>query len=290
MHHRIVTTRTVRARSITATAAAAVVLTAATVLTGCAASGRSEVAAGCTPKDTFSTISKGTLTVTLSSLPPFITSKGTDLGGIDGDILNAFAKEECVTVTAAPVATAAVIPAVQTRRSDIAAGSWWRSASRAKIVGLTQPVYLDQMAFVSKHGYDTLSSLKGKTVGTVDGDLWVAEAKAYFGDSFKVYKSTTDMYQDLKSGRLEVVMDSFGSGSFNAPDLKVKVAEPDPAIGASLQPPQTTFPVSFDNPALLKALDGFIATIKADGRLAKILEKHGLPGSAVNTGTPRLIS
>ncbi|GAA4142141.1 substrate-binding periplasmic protein [Leifsonia shinshuensis] len=270
------------------TAAALVVL--ATALTGCSASGSTGVAAGCKPKDTFSTITKGTLTVTLSALPPFITSQGTSLGGIDGDILNAFAKEECVTVTATPVATAAVIPAVQTGRSDVAAGSWWRSASRAKIVGLTEPVYLDQMALVSKEGYDTVPALKGKTVGTVDGDLWVGEAKAYFGDDLKIYKSTTDMYQDLKAGRLQVAMDSFGSGSFNAPNLKVKVAKPDPVIGASLQPPQTTFPISFDNPALLKALDGFIATIKANGQLAKILQSHGLPGSAANTGAPRLIS
>lgn len=279
-----------RPNRIVATAAAAALVVLATALTGCAAStGSTGVAAGCKPKDTFSTISKGTLTVTLSALPPFITSQGTSLGGIDGDILNAFAKEECVTVTATPVATAAVIPAVQTGRSDVAAGSWWRSASRAKIVGLTEPVYLDQMAFVSKEGYDTVRSLKGKTIGTVDGDLWVGEAKAYFGDDMKIYKSTTDMYQDLKAGRLQVAMDSFGSGSFNAPNLKVKVAKPDSVIGASLQPPQTTFPISFDNPALLKALDGFIATIKADGRLAKILQSHGLPGSAANTGAPRLI-
>lgn len=283
MRHRTVTA--------TATAAAAVVVAVATLLTGCSgASTGGSVAAGCTPKDTFSTINKGTLTVTLSSLPPFITSQGTTLGGIDGDILNGFAKEECLTVTATPVATAAVIPAVQTRRSDVAAGSWWRSASRAKIVGLTGPVYLDQMAFVSKEGYDALPQLKGKTVGTVDGDLWVAEAKAYFGDNLKIYKSTTDMYQDLKAGRIETVMDSFGSGSFNAPNLKVKVAKPDSAIGASLKPPQTTFPVSLDNQELLKALDGYVTTIKQNGQLAKILEKHGLPGSAVNTGEPRLIS
>ncbi|CAM5386120.1 substrate-binding periplasmic protein [Leifsonia shinshuensis] len=287
MPHRTAPNRIVPNRIVTA-AAAVVVL--AVALTGCSASGSTGVAAGCKPKDTFSTITKGTLTVTLSALPPFITSQGTSLGGIDGDILNAFAKEECVTVTATPVATAAVIPAVQTGRSDVAAGSWWRSASRAKIVGLTEPVYLDQMALVSKEGYDTVPALKGKTVGTVDGDLWVGEAKAYFGDDLKIYKSTTDMYQDLKAGRLQVAMDSFGSGSFNAPNLKVKVAKPDPVIGASLQPPQTTFPISFDNPALLKALDGFIATIKANGQLAKILQSHGLPGSAANTGAPRLIS
>ncbi|WP_404430871.1 transporter substrate-binding domain-containing protein [Microbacterium lacus] len=276
-----------RTKTVLVAAAATVV---ATVLAGCgAATATSNVTADCTPADTLTTITGGTLTVTLAALPPFVTADGSTVGGIDGEILTAFAEEQCLTVTGTPVATAAVIPAVQTGRSDVAAGSWWRSASRAEIVGLTGPIYLDQMAYISEEGFSSLSEMEGKPVGTVDGYLWTAEAKAYFGDALKVYKSTPDMYNDLTAGRIDVAMDSFGSGSFNAPDFAVEVAEPDPAIGASLEAPQTTFPVSLDNPELLAALDSFIVAMREDGRLAEILEAHGLPASAADTGEPRLI-
>ncbi|MBK0422045.1 amino acid ABC transporter substrate-binding protein [Leucobacter sp. CSA2] len=259
---------------------------------GCApaASGGASVPKGCKPADTFSTVAPGTLTVSLYSLPPFVapTNDG-GIEGVDADILESFAAKECLTITPAPVATAAVIPAVQGGRADVAAGAWWRSADRAKVVALTEPVYLDEMAVVSSEGLDELSQLRGKRVGTVDGYLWVKDAKAYLQDGLKVYKSANDMYQDLKVGRITIALDGYGDAPLHAPDRKVKVIKPDPAVAASLRPPQTCYPVSLENAKLLDALNTHISEMKGSGELKKILKKHGLPGSSADTGDAWLV-
>ncbi|GAB7007303.1 glutamine ABC transporter substrate-binding protein [Nocardioides sp. AN3] len=248
------------------------------------------VSADCHPADHLSPLHPGALTVAVYEAPPYITFKGNDLGGADGDILEKFAATECLSIKAAPAAAAAVIPSVQDGRADVAAGGWWRSAARAKVLALTNPIYTDQMVFISADGLKKVSDLKGKRVGTVNGNVWVDDVKAYLGDGLKLYRAPTDLYQDLRLGRLDVGIDGFGEAKSNSNGLKVEVVEPDPAVAASLEPPQTGFPISKDNQTLVDALNAYIAKIKADGTLKSILVKNDWPANAGDTGSPRLIS
>jgi polar amino acid transport system substrate-binding protein len=270
---------------------AAVVLAAATSLTACGGSGGSgsTVSAGCKPAHQFSTVTKGTLTVATYDLPPFTKVEGKDLTGVDGDILKAIAKKECLTITVKSMATAAVIPTVQSGRADVAAGDWYRTAQRAQVVNLSDPMYTDQMAFISKDGVSKVSDLKGKTVGTVDGYLWVEDIKKVLGNSLKVYSTTLNMNQDLKSGRISVGIDSYGSGKFNNPNLSVKVTEPDPAVAASQQGAQAAFPMPKNNNALPAAVNATITELHSSGEMAKIMSANKLPTSAADPGSPRLI-
>lgn len=266
-----------------------VALTAATTAAACGGSGSpSSVSAGCKPAHTFSNVTKGALTVATYDLPPFTKVQGTDLTGVDGDILKSIAKKECQSITVNSMATAAVIPTIQAGRADIAAGAWYRTAARAKVVSLSAPMYIDQMAFVSKDGITKVSQLQGRKVGTVDGYLWVADIKKVLSGSVSVYSTPVNMYQDLKSGRIDVGIDSFASGKFNASGLKVEVTEPDPQVAASVQAAQIGFPVPKDNTALLDAINADIAAMHSSGELAKILTANNLPASAADTGSPRL--
>jgi polar amino acid transport system substrate-binding protein len=270
--------------------AAAVVLAAAAFLTACGGSGGSgATASGCKPAHQFSTVTKGTLTVSTFDLPPFTKVEGNDLTGVDGDILKAIAKKECLTVTVKPLGTAAVIPTVQGGRADVAAGDWYRTSKRAEVVNLTDPLYTDQMGIISKDGVAKVSDMAGKTVGTVDGYLWVDDIKKVLGSSVKVYPNSLNMVQDLKAGRIDIGIDSFGSAKVTNPSLKVTVAEPDQRVAASLQGAQAAFPTVKSNSALLTALNADIADLHSSGELVKILEAHNLPGSAADTGAPRLI-
>jgi polar amino acid transport system substrate-binding protein len=271
-------------------ATGAALLVAAASLTACGSSGSdSSVSAGCKPAHQFDTVKKGTLTVATYDLPPFTKVVGKDLTGVDGDILKAIAKKECLTTKVTSMATAAVIPTVQAGRADVAAGDWYRTTARAQIVGLTAPMYTDQMAFISKDGVKSMSELEGKKVGTVDGYLWVDDVKKVLGSSVKVYPTTLNMNQDLKAGRIEVGIDSYGSGKFNNPSLKVEVTQPDKRVKASLQGAQSSFPVPKSNTALLKAMNADIAELHSSGDMAKILTDNKLPASAADTGKPRLI-
>lgn len=263
-------------------------LTLASALTACSG-GAGDTSAACTPASHFGTVQKGTLTVATYEAPPYVTFTGNKLGGVDGDILTGFAAKECLAITAMPAAAAAVIPAVQGGRADIASGGWWRSTARAKIVALTDPIYTDQMVLMSKAGFDQMKELKGKKVGTVNGNIWVNDAKNYLGGDLQLYRSPLDLYQDLKSGRLDVAIDGYGEAKSNSNGTKVEVLKPDNAIKASLEPPQTCFPVPKDNTALLTALNSYIAGIRKDGTLTKIVVKNGFPASSVDTGTPRLL-
>lgn len=270
---------------------AAVVLTAAASLTACGNSGASSqaVSPGCKPAHELSTVTKGTLTVATYDLPPFTKVQGLDLTGVDGDILKAIAKKECLTLTVKAMGTAAVIPTVQAGRADVAAGDWYRTAKRAEVVGLTDPLYTDQMAFVSKDGVTKVSDLAGKNVGTVDGYLWVDDIKKVLGSSVKVYPTTLNMNEDLKAGRIDVGIDSYGSATFTSRDMQVKVTESDPRVAASQEGAQAAFPVPKDNTALLNALNALIAELHSSGEMAKILTANNLPASAADTGSPRLI-
>ncbi len=271
-------------------AAAAALLTAAASLTACGGGSSSDaVGSDCKAAHKFTTVKKGTLTVATYDLPPFTKVVGDELTGVDGDILKAIAKKECLTIKVTSMATAAVIPTVQAGRADVAAGDWYRTSARAEIVSLTDPLYIDQMAFISKNGYTKVSDLVGKSVGTVDGYLWVDDMKKVLGSSVKVYPTTLNMNQDLKAGRIEVGIDSFGSGKFNNSDLKVEVTESDKRVAASLQGAQATFPIPKDNSAMLDALNADIAELHKDGSMATIMTDNNLPASGADTGSPRLI-
>lgn len=252
-------------------------------------SGSAKVASDCKAKHSFTTIDKGTLTVALYDLPPFTKVDGKNISGVDGDILAEIGKMECVTITPQPLAAAAVIPSVQSKHADLAAAAWYRTAAREQIVSLSDPLYLDQMAIISKDGLDSMDQLKGKQVGTVDGYLWVSDVKKILGDNLKVYPSTVNMNQDLKTGRIEVALDSFGSGVYNNPNLKVKVIKPDPAVTGSKEAAQACFPISKDNPDLLKAVNDDITLMHQNGKIKQILKDNKLEESAADTGAPRVL-
>lgn len=264
---------------------------AAAALSGCGGAASSAPSADCKPAHDFPTVAEGKLSVVLYDLPPFSKLEGNKVAGVDGDIVNAIAEMECLTVSAKSVATAANIPTVQAGRADLSIAAWYRTASRAEIVGLTEPIYTDQMAIISKDGLDEAEQLKGKTVGTVDGYLWVDDMKKLLGDSLKVYPTTLNMNQDLEAGRIDIGIDSYGSAQFNKKgDFQVSVVKPHEAVAASKEAAQIAIPVPKQNTELLAALNADLQTLRDNGKLAEILKANGLDVSAADTGEARLIS
>jgi polar amino acid transport system substrate-binding protein len=268
--------------------------TAALLLAAC---GGGETAAppaqgNCTPKHQFSTITPGTLTVGAFDLPPYSMTTGPDgISGVDADILREIAKRECLTITAQAGNTPTLIPGVQQGRFDLAIGDWYRTEPRSKIVNLSDPLYLDQMGIISATGVTTVAEMEGKQVGTVDGYLWVKDLQTVLGDNLRLYPSSVDLNQDFKAGRIEIGVDSYGSGlyTFKGSETKIEVAKPDDRVAASKEAAQATFPMTKDNQAMLTAFNEIIAELHSDGTIVKILEANGLPASAAETGAPRLI-
>ncbi|WP_411035620.1 substrate-binding periplasmic protein [Shinella sp. BYT-45] len=255
----------------------------------------SAYAQDCKPKHEITTVEAGFITVGAVTFAPFsyIDSSG-NVQGVDADILAEIAKMECLQLKTLPTDAAAGIQTVVSGRADVSTGAWYRTKERTRVVNLSAPLYLDQMAIFSKEGLTEVSTLEGKTVGSVQGNLWVADLQKVFGENLKLYPTSVAMHQDLVAGRLAAAFDGYSTG-INAikqgtlNGIQVKVMDADERIAASREAGQGTFPMSKKNEAFSAAIDADIAELHKSGKIAEILVKHGLEASAADTGAPRLI-
>lgn len=277
--------------SVLALGASAALLTLS--LTACGgASSANEVASDCVPQSEVKTAQKGILTVSAPEFPPFSSVSNGKATGIDADIIMNFAAKNCLEVKMEPTSYAGTIPAVQSNRADVAIGCYYRTAQRAEIVDMSDPIYTDEMASISADNVVSVSAMEPLKVGTVDGYLWVTDMKKVMGANLTIYPSAVEMQADLKAGRIQVGLDGFGSAAnMYKDDAKFKVAavEADPRVVASNEPAQIGFPNTKGNSSLTDALNASIATMHEDGTIVKLLEANGLPASAAEVGEPRLI-
>lgn len=258
---------------------------------GCSAA----FAAGCTPAHKIdSTVNPGKLTVAIYEYPPFAVTAGGQIGGVDGEILKSIAATECLAFNAVVVDPAATIQYVLAGKADIAAGDWYRTAERAKVLGLSAPTYLDQMGIYSKDGVDTVAAMIGKQVGTVSGFLWVAELQKLLGTNLRLYPNPVALAQDLEAGRVQIGVDSYGTGAYEQKrggykGIIIKVAQPDQRVQASIQAAQAGFPYTKSNASLGAAMDADIVAMHKDGKIAGYLKSFGLDPSGADVGEPRLV-
>jgi polar amino acid transport system substrate-binding protein len=245
---------------------------------------------------TIPTVEKGKLTVAAYDYPPFsITGPGSEISGIDADIVKRAAKENCLEVVAQIMDPAATIQAVISGKADVAIGSWNRTEKRAEVLDISAPTYLDPMGVFSKEGFDSIEALKGKQVGTVTGYLWVGELQQLFGADLKLYPTPIALAQDLDAGRIDAGLDGYNSGVFlqktadGYKGIQIVLAKPDERVQASVQPAQAGVLYTKGNAALGKALDASIVQQHADGTIVKALEANGFDAKVGDVGEPRMV-
>lgn len=248
----------------------------------------------CTPASSFKTLEPGVLKVTSAVVPPYII-QGQDgqPKGVDNFVISQFAKENCLTVKHQFTDSAAAIQYVVASRSDIAIGAWYRTSDRAKVLGVTAPVYLEQTAIYSHDGATQFEELKGRKVGTVQGYLWVPELKKLYGSDLSLYPTAAALAQDLTSGRIQAAVNTYSIGVETQKeggmpaDIKVNVAQANPAVKSSVYPAQAGYLYSKNNPELGQAVNSVIEKIQKDGTLGGELANAGLDPKAAETGAAR---
>ena len=181
-----------------------------------------------------------------------------------------------------------------TAKADMSAGNWYATAERANVLGLTVPVYLDQAGIFSREGFTKFSQLKGKTVGTVQGYNWVGDLQTMYGDNLKLYPTPVALEQDLAAGRVDSGVDSPGGGVYaqkkgGYPGIKIKIADPDPKIRASVEPAQIVFLYPKSSAQFGEALSADIVSLRKSGAIAEILKSYGLDPRSADVGPARLI-
>ncbi len=240
------------------------------------------------------TVDPGFLTVATYEYPPFASIDGESLTGAEGEILNEIAALECLEVKVQPGSASAMIPAIETGRADTTVGSWYRTADRAKVVLLSDPVIIDQWVLVSIDGVGTIEGLVGKKVGSPLGYLWNEDMGAVLGDDLKLYETAQAMWVDFVNGRIDVVLDSIPASKLALSLTPVEgvqfiVPAPDDRVVATSKPGQTNFPVNLDNPDLLAAINADLATLRADGTLETIVVEWGFSPASVEETEPTLL-
>ncbi|MGF6261862.1 polar amino acid transport system substrate-binding protein [Paraburkholderia youngii] len=260
-----------------------------------ATSSSASAADACTPAHKFTTINPGVLSVASWDFAPYsMPVSKTEAKGVDGEILKLIAAKECLTLSFSNVDAAAVVQSVISGKADLAMGDWYRTAERAKVLGLSGPMYLDQMGIVSKDGLETITSMEGKKVGTVAGYLWTPDLQKVFANTITTYPNPVAMAQDLAAGRIDVGTDSYAVTVYNQKKggykgMKLTVVKPDKRVAASIQPGQTAFPYTKSNQALGDALNADLEALHKSGDIARILKQYGLDPSAADVGAPRLV-
>lgn len=247
----------------------------------------------CKPLSTFQTITPGKLVVTSFVVPPLIFKQGDDYAGVDAEVIGKFAKDNCLELTHVTTDPAAAIQYVVTQRSDVAIGGWYRTAERARVLGVTNPVYLEETAIYSRTGWSNFGALEGKKVGTVSGYLWVPELKKIFGRDLSLYPTAVSLAQDLSAGRIDAAVNSYAVGVEGkkqgglGSDILIKMADPDPRVKSSVLPSQSAYLYSKNNASLGNALNLSIGNMQKDGEIAALLTKYGLEAKSSEVGSPR---
>jgi polar amino acid transport system substrate-binding protein len=265
-------------------------------LPGCSSSSSSSaVPSNCKPRHTFRTLTKGELTVSTYTYAPATIVKDGDLQGVEGGLLKKVARWECLSLKVVEQAPAGVIPAVQARRADIAAGSWYRTKKRAAVLNLTEPIYTDAMVLVSKDGsVKTVQDLRDKSVGTFEGNLWNDDLQKLLGNRLKIYATENATFQDLKVGRIDVAVDGAGGSVnmvkvFGLSGYRTVTPPADADVAATSHAGQICWPNAKSNSALDAALNDDIRQLRQDGDIARLLKQYGYPPSAASVGAPSLL-
>lgn len=210
----------------------------------------------------------------------FLDIKTNKLQGMMVDTVSAIGKNAGFSVNVQQTPFAALIPSLTSSKIDIIAAAMLKTAARAQIVDFSDPVYsYGEGLFVNaedKHVYKSLDDLKGEIVGAQVGTVFVDALNKKGGfKEVRVYDSIADMMRDVALGRIKA---GFGDRPIVAYQL-AQGANPQVRLVKEYQSTlmgDVCLVVRKGETQLLERLNKAIATAKADGTIARIVQQWKL--------------
>lgn len=265
--------------------------------TGPAAAGGTQSGgdAGCTPEYTFPTLQKGVLQVAgMNELPSFLASSSSGpFQGFSAELMQSFAKQNCVTLKWTPGTGAATQLLASKGKVDVWVGIIIASPARAKVMNLEQHQLYFEFAGIaskSKDAYTSIPQLNGKTVGAVTGSNYVPPLQKAVGNSnVKLYQSSDEAYQDLANGRIDaVITPSTPQGNWvrlhKSSDIVSKIVTQDAKYPVLTQEYKVVWPVNKENAKLNTALSSYFEKVNTNGELKTLLGKYKVTDPLYFTG------
>jgi polar amino acid transport system substrate-binding protein len=241
------------------------------------------------PAAQLDTIDTGVLRVAAQSYMPYSAIKGSEIVGLDGEILQHVADRLGLKIEPQLTDFNGMLGSVQSHRVDITIGGVAWTKERQEQGLFTDPPYYSPPAMGVQSGkrYSTIEDLRDQRLGTVTGYVWVKSIQAVPGAKLGAYPNALGVFDDLASGRLDVGFldpllivyyqkqrpDQHVVTQYLTPPSKEQVKEhPEYEFFA---PYQTSFYIPKEEPKLERAISAGIRAMYADGSMAKLIEKWG---------------
>jgi lysine/arginine/ornithine transport system substrate-binding protein len=216
--------------------------------------------------------------------PPFESKSATgELQGLDIDVGNAVCAAANMTCKWVETSFDGLIPALQGRKFDAINSAMNATDQRRQAIDFTTVVYRVPTQLIAKTGSGLLptpESLKGKSVGVLQGSIQETYAKAHWAnEGVKVvpYQDQNQAYTDLVAGRLDgtlVLAPAGQTGFLSKPDGKGYSFVGAPVRDDKILGSGIAYGVRKGDDALKAKLNAAIAKVKADGTIDKYAKKY----------------
>lgn len=227
----------------------------------------------------FTTVTDGVLTMsTNAAFPPYeMTTDSGDFEGIDVEIAGAIADKLGLELQIDDMDFDAALLAVQQGKSDMVMAGVTVTEDRLAVMNFTDSYANGIQSVIVPEDSDiaSIDDMEGKLIGTqagTTGYIYCSDTPENGGfgeDNVIAYDNGMTAVQALMNGQVDcVVIDNAPAQEFVKanPGLKIldtEYANEDYAIG-----------VNQDNTALLDAINGALADLKADGTIDSIISKY----------------
>ena len=214
----------------------------------------------------------------------FLDTKTNSIQGIMVDLVTEIGKDAGFTVQIEPMQFSALLPSLTANKIDIIAAAMFATAARKEVIDFSEPVYTYGEGLVvpkaDTKAYATQEDLKGTVVGAQVGTAFVdALKKTGLFSEVKVYDTIPDILRDVNAGRLKAGFADYPILAYNLQqgnfaDVRLVDGYKPVTVGT------VAIGVRKSDTELLAKINASLAKLKANGTIAKILEKWGQKASA----------
>jgi polar amino acid transport system substrate-binding protein len=224
-----------------------------------------------------------------ATFPPFESMQDGKLVGFDVDMVEAMAAKMKVESSPAPIEFKGLIPAILGNRIDTIVSGMYINEERKQVVDFIAYLRVGNQLLVAKGNPTHVTSvddLCGRRMVVPVGTIYEKEAQAKAAECLTSGKpaltvmsltSTAVGALSIKEGRADVLM------ATTSTDAALIHESPDAFETAGPTFENNTLlgiGVSKDKPALRDALDAAFKAITADGTVANLIKKYGLPADS----------